>query len=198
MINKRSYTPPTGKFIKDSTKVFIDKMCYSLESDYGDDIPIEEVIQEAVDNGVPIYHDDIYEGCVDIAGWVEDAVYEGLYCFPTHDPYRNKKPEPFELEKLLQAGWYMFLNEAANYNMDNILANWLINIANSDPRITEGGPAIEDKVEEIINDIAEGDNGEGVVDTSETFGYYRKAYLRRLYEEGISTIDPDEGKEDEE
>lgn len=193
MIKKHSYTPPDG-CVSEETRRFVERMCYSLEQDYGDDSVIEEAIQEAVDNGVPIYYADIYGSCIDIAGYVEEAVEEGLYCFPTHDPYSSRKTEPFQLNTLIQAGWYVFLDQAANYNINDIVANQLINVANQDPRISEGGPAVEAKVEEIIDSLTTN----SIIDGNETFGYYRTEYLRRLYEEGISTIDPDEGKEDEE
>lgn len=134
--------------------------CYSMETDWGDDTPIEQAIDETIDSFIPIYYSDLYESTPDMAPYIEQAVDEGMYS--VEDKY-------FRLYKLIQAGWAIYLNDAIRQNMKAILVNFLLNIARADPRIpTDKYDVVRIAVEGLVGDDP---------DTCCTFGEYRKRYL---------------------
>lgn len=167
MINKRRYRFVGEYPVMDFTIEQVKSACESLSLDFGDDTNIDEAIHEVADTLTPIYYYDLYKSVVDVHEWIEEAVDEGLACLdPGIDP-TTKKRNPFRIHELIQEGWYLYLEQTLRENLDTILFNFLVNIANADPRIKDDQWAdLEEELDKIAKDV----------DPDVTFGYYVQKY----------------------
>ena len=176
MINKRKYRFIGEYPILDFTIERIEGACESLAVDYGDDTHIDEAVHEVADTMTPIYYYELYKTVVDVHEWIEEAVDEGIAILdPGIDP-TTKKRRPFRLHELIQTGWYYYLEQSLRENLNTILFNFLVDIANADPRIKDDQwGALEAAMAEITKDV----------DPDMTFGWYREKYLDILKTLGI-------------
>lgn len=172
-IERKKYYP-IGDGVSDFTYSQVKDACESLACDFGEEMELDEAIDETSDSFTPIYYSQLYGSCRDIADYAEQAVEEGLYCLPSNDPYSSgKKQKPFRLHELLQMGWYLYLRDCLSNNLKRVMFNWLVSIANADPRIDPAAQeAVEEGIEAIVSDV--GNN------TDRTFGWYREEYLSFL------------------
>ena len=168
MINKKEYH--SINFPSDQTMARVKDACQSM-TEFMDSCTISEAICETADSLTPCYYAELYETAGDVAKWVDEAFEEGLI-----DTGRGK--HPVRLHECLMTGWYLYLEETIRTNMNEIIFNFMWEIADNDPRIPDDWPYWE-QLAGYMEHIAEN------AEESDTFGMIAKQYRDCLYVLGV-------------
>lgn len=149
---------------------------YELEHWDSDDGYICDALHEAADSNTPVYNYELYKACADIGDDVESAMREGLI-----DPHSKN----FSFPNMLQIGYCYMLESVLYENLDAVVYNFLIAIANNDPRLRD------DKAEEIVAAIEELCED---VDNNKTFQDYVYKYRKAIdpFLDGRGEVSPEE------
>ena len=114
----------------------------SLAYDYSGNI--EEAISACADSNTPIYYKDLYSNVGFLADDIQEYVNEDLIIIEAKN---------FDLSKLIQEGFYWFIEQDLNANLPDIIYNHAIKYANSTDYIKAAND--ENEIAEFIEQFNE-------------------------------------------